>query len=178
MVENAADVPVARSRARFIVGSAVFGIAFLAPLLVPLVAATGLPSEWKAGISGLLLFGVPEIGMLVAVAIMGKDGYEALKGILQRSFKQLLPARSVGRWRHRIGVAMFVTPLAMGWLFPFAMGKLPALGEHRIALGIAGDTVLLASLFVLGGEFWEKLSALFLRDARPATRERVDQKRY
>jgi hypothetical protein len=73
---------------------------------------------------------------------------------------------------------MFVTPLAMGWLFPFAMGKLPALGEYRIALGIAGDTVLLASLFVLGGEFWEKLSALFIRDARPATRERVDQNRY
>ena len=178
MAENESRTPVARSRTRFIVGSAVFGIGFLAPLLVPLVTASGLSAEWKTGLSGLLLFGIPEIGMLVAVAIMGKDGYEALKGILRRLFRQLLPARPVGRWRHRIGVAMFVTPLAMGWLFPFAMGKLPALGEHRIALGIAGDTVLLASLFVLGGEFWEKLSALFLRDARPASRQRVDQKRY
>ena len=84
MAENESRAPVARSRTRFIVGSAVFGIGFLAPLLVPLVTASGLSAEWKTGLSGLLLFGIPEIGMLVAVAIMGKDGYEALKGILRR----------------------------------------------------------------------------------------------
>jgi hypothetical protein len=162
---NTAHVPVARSRARFIVGAAVFFVAFLAPLMVPLVAASDLPTEWKGGLSGFLLLGIPEIGMLLAVAIMGKDGYEALKGILRRVFKQLLPPQPVGPWRHRIGVAMFATPLALGWLFPFAMGKLPALSEHRIAIGVAGDTLLIASLFVLGGAFWEKLRSLFIREA-------------
>ena len=165
MAENAARVPAARSQTRFIVGSAVFGIAFLAPLLVPLVTTSDLSTEWKSGIAGLLIIGIPEVGMLVAVAIMGKDGYEALKRILQRLFKQLLPLRPVGRWRHRIGVAMFVTPLVMGWLFPYALGRLPELGERRIALGVVGDAVFVASLFVLGGAFWEKLGALFLRDA-------------
>jgi hypothetical protein len=165
MAENAAHVPVALSRARFIVGSVVFGIAFLAPLLVPLVAASDLSIEWKTGVSGFLLFGIPEAGMLVAVAIMGRSGYEALRGILQHLFKQLRPVRPVGRWRHRIGVVMFATPLALGWLFPFAMGTVPELAEYRIALGIGGDAIWLASLFVLGGAFWEKLRVLFVRDA-------------
>jgi hypothetical protein len=172
MADNEEGAPAAGSRLRFSVGAVVFGVGFLSPLLVPLVAASNLSTEWKTGLSGLLLLGIPEIGMLVAVAIMGKDGCEALKGILRRVFKQLQPAtKPIGRWRHRMGVAMFVTPLAFGWLFPFAMGRLPELSEHRIALGIGGDALLVASLFVLGGEFWEKLGALFVRSAKA-------QKRY
>jgi hypothetical protein len=31
---------------------------------------------------------------------------------------------------------------------------------------IGGDVLLVSSLFVLGGEFWDKLRALFVHDAR------------
>ena len=35
-----------------------------------------------------------------------------------------------------------------------------------MSTGITGDIILLLSLFVLGGNFWDKLRALFIRDAK------------
>jgi hypothetical protein len=35
-----------------------------------------------------------------------------------------------------------------------------------VGFAVAGDLLLLASLFVLGGDFWDKLKALFIYDAR------------
>ena len=39
--------------------------------------------------------------------------------------------------------------------------------------GITGDIILLLSLFVLGGNFWDKLRALFIRDAKVAFPEKA-----
>jgi hypothetical protein len=35
-----------------------------------------------------------------------------------------------------------------------------------MSAAIVGDFILLFSLFVLGGNFWDKLRALFIRDAK------------
>jgi hypothetical protein len=42
----------------------------------------------------------------------------------------------------------------------------PLLRRHSVSTGITGDIILLLSLFVLGGNFWHKLRALFIRDAK------------
>jgi hypothetical protein len=36
----------------------------------------------------------------------------------------------------------------------------------RISVNVAADMLFVVSLFVLGGEFWDKLRALFVYDAR------------
>ncbi len=41
---------------------------------------------------------------------------------------------------------------------------LPA--EYRVAVGVGGDVPLLMSFFVLGGEFWDTVRALFVPGAR------------
>jgi hypothetical protein len=37
--------------------------------------------------------------------------------------------------------------------------------DYRIVYAVAGDVMLLASLVVLGGEFWNKLQSLFVHKA-------------
>ncbi len=156
------------SRTRLALGGGVLAVGWLAPLLVPWVtSADGLSDEWKAGISGLLLLGIPELFSLVAVGILGKAGYEFLKHRVLRALAPLRPAQHVGRTRHRIGVAMFTLPLALGWAAPYASLWIPSLSEQQVPLAIGADIVFISSLFVLGGSFWEKLRGLFVREVAP-----------
>ena len=48
---------------------------------------------------------------------------------------------------------------------PYLGDMLPLFRRHTVSAGIIGDVILLLSLFVLGGNFWDKLRALFIRDA-------------
>lgn len=107
--------------------------------------------------------------MLVAVAVLGKAGFDYLvvlfKRALSRFFQEHGPPETVGPLRYRIGLAMFIIPVALGWLTPYAFHQLPGYESYRIAYGLPGDLLLLTSLFVLGGEFWDKLRGLFVHGA-------------
>jgi len=147
-------------------GGAVFVLGVLSPLLVPLVATSDLPTEWKTVLSGLLLLGIPELFMLAAAAILGRSGFDYLIGKISGFLKDYAPPDTVSRTRYRIGLAMFLLPLIFAWLTPYVLPVLPDFEAHRIAYGVSGDLLLLASFFVLGGDFWDKLRALFVRDAK------------
>ncbi len=155
---------------RLIVGGTVFVLAFAAPVLVPVVAASGLPASWKTALSGLLLVGIPELGMIVAVAILGKDGFEFLTGGIKRRlgafFKQHGPAEHVSPRRYKLGLVMFLAPILIGWAAPYLGHHIPFYEGNEIIYAIVGDVLLFSSLFVLGGEFWDKLRSLFVHGAR------------
>ncbi|TDI16610.1 MAG: hypothetical protein E2P05_03740 [Acidobacteria bacterium] len=150
---------------RLTLGGVIFVAGLLCPLAIPWVANSGLPVGWKAVLSGLLLLGIPELLMLVAAAVLGKSGFHFLKGLLFGFFKRHAIPKEVSRTRHRIGVALFLVPILWGWLTPYVSQQIPGYEEHRLAVGLLGDLLLLSSLFVLGGEFWEKLRALFIHRA-------------
>ena len=159
-----ADVP---PRGRLALGGSILVAGLLCPLLVPLVTASGLPAGWKATLSGLLLLGIPEVFMLVAVAVMGKAGYAYLKakalGFLKR---HVAPPDTVGRTRYRIGLVLFVLPVLYGWLGPYVRHVLPDSDAGVLWPHVGGDLVFVTSLFVLGGDFWDKVRALFVHGAR------------
>lgn len=147
---------------RVVLGASVFVAAFLSPALVPWVARSALATEWKAALSGVLLFGIPELGMFVAVLILGKSGYDYLNGRLWGLLRRAAPAERVSPARHRVGVILFAVPLLFGWLAPYVGYWIPGDPHHAIVYAVVGDAMLLTSLFVLGGEFWDKLRALFV----------------
>lgn len=160
---TASETPPAR---RLVVGAAIFVSGQLAPLLIPLVALSELSAEWQTGLTGVLLLGVPELSILAAVAILGRSGFDYLKARIFGVFKRIAPPAAVSRARYRIGLVMFSLPLLLGFLQPYIGHLIPGHEENRLALGIAGDVMLVISLFVLGGDFWDKLRALFIRDAK------------
>lgn len=157
------------SRARLVAGATVFVVGWCSPLLVPWVATLDtLSPTVRTSISGLLVVGIPEIFSLVAVGILGKDGFASLKRKIRRSLEPLTPAEEVGPTRHRVGVAMFIVPLVFGWATPYLTAWVSLIEARRIEIAIAGDLIFIASLFVLGGAFWEKLRRLLLREKADA----------
>jgi hypothetical protein len=137
-----------------------------APLLIPLVLRSDLSTGLKTALSGALAVGIPEVGTLIAVAIMGKPGYRVIKGWLARLFRRVAPPARVSHARYRTGLVLFFVPVLFGWLAPYIRDCLPGYGNHPMVYALAGEASLLLGLFLLGGDFWDKLRALLTHSAR------------
>jgi hypothetical protein len=164
--ESQAAPAIPPTRGRLILGAAVFVAGFCAPACIPLVAGSTLPIAWKTVISGLLALGIPELFMVFAVAILGKSGFEHLKSVLKRFMAQHGPPEVVGPRRYRVGLVMFTIPLLLAWAAPYGGHHLPAFESRPYIYALSGDALFVVSLFVLGGEFWDKLRSLFVHGAR------------
>jgi hypothetical protein len=166
MTHDASTTELSQPGWRFRLGVSFFALGLVCPVFVPLVAATGLSTEWKTILSGILMLGIPELLWVVAVAVMGKAGFDYIKTRVFGFFKRHAVPRTVSRTRYRIGLALFLLPVLFGWLAPYAPDAIPGYESQRLAVNLAGDLLLLTSLFVLGGDFWDKLRALFVYEAK------------
>jgi hypothetical protein len=156
----AIEETVARPPAgRLVAGVTVFVLGWIVTLAsVSLITSGPLP----ASIVPVVVFVLPKVGVLAAVAIMGKPGFAYLKNLV---FGSLKPAHDVSPLRHRIGVSMFAGAILISALEPYGFFR-SGFAARNIQLTLAVDLVLLASVFVLGGNFWDKIRALFVREAR------------
>jgi hypothetical protein len=146
-------------RRRLVAGAAVFAGGWIATLVaVSAVRASSLPSS----VTALVLFVGPKLGVLAAIGILGKPGFAYLKTLI---FGYLTPAHDVGAARHRVGVAMFVVAMVAGFFEPYGLVH-PRAAAAGLRYSLAIDLLLVASVFVLGGNFWSKVRALFVREAR------------
>ena len=149
---------------RLPVAVGLFLTAIVCPIVGTAIRASGVSGTWKAA-AGLLFFPIPEVFDVSAIAVLGKPGWEWLKAKLFGVLRRAAPPDQVGVTRYRIGLVMFVLPLLMGWLGPYIADRLPELIQSRW-LQVGGDLLFLSSFVVLGGDFWDKLRALFVRGAR------------
>lgn len=145
---------------RFKLGILIAILAFALWLLVPLAAALQASPASIAAMSGAI-FVANKVMLVVCVAVMGKEGFQQLKALVMRG---LFPAE-VGPTRHTIGLVMFCLPLVSAMLEPYAEELWPN-RESDLWIKVLGDLMLVASFFVLGGEFWNKVQALFIRTAK------------
>lgn len=166
MKKEVDDVTEKPPRNRLIIGGIVFVSGFLSPLFIPLVVASDLSTTIKSVLSGLLALGIPEIFMIIAVAILGKSGFAFLKSSIFSWFKKHGPPDTVSLIRYRIGLIMFSIPLILAIVQPYVEDHIQFMEQYRLYFIISGDIILFVSLFVLGGDFWDKLRGLFLRGAK------------
>ena len=68
----------------------------------------------------------------------------------------------VSPMRYRIGLVMFCLPLLKSGSSHVA----PQLVGNHVWVDLLMGLMLIASVFVLGGNFWDKIRALFFREAR------------
>lgn len=155
------------SQWRATLGVSIIGLMLALWLLVPLAALLDLAGSTVAALTGGL-FIINKVLLLVAVAVMGKSGFQELKRRLFGYVKGLAPAAEtpIGPVRHVLGLVMFCLPLLTAMLEPYVDRLWPGLRPNLWQLQVLGDLMLIASFFVLGGNFWEKLRALFVRRAR------------
>ena len=151
---------------RFRLGLTILIVGWLSPLLIPVVTRTSLATEWKTIISGLLAVGIPEVFTVAAIAIMGKSGYNLIKERIFSFLKRHAPPDRVSLTRYRIGLVMFVLPVVFGWLGPYGAHLIPGYESQRFVVSLIGDVMFVASFFVLGGDFWDKIRSLFIHNDR------------
>ena len=162
--ESQADIPAAGWRLKL--GIALFVLSIALPVIgLPLTGGLGLSTATVATVSGILLAGAEVLG-IVAVAVMGKPGYAYIKQRVSGFLRQYGPPAEVSRTRYTIGLVMFAVPIVFGWVAPYAAGLIPGYADDAVPYAVAGDLLLFSSLFVLGGDFWDKLRALFVHGSR------------
>ncbi len=153
------EAVAAPTKGRLVAGAAAFVCGWIVTLAsVPLITASSLPTS----LVPIVVFVLPKVGVLTAVAILGKPGFAYLKTLV---FGRLKPTGDVGPTRHRVGIVMFGAAMVLGFLEPYGF-FLPDLPARGVRLAMAIDLLLLVSLFVLGGNFWDKIRALFVREAQ------------
>jgi len=147
-------------------GTIIFIAGFLTPLFIPLVLSSGLSTGIKSVLSGLLAFGIPELFMIIAAGIMGKSGFNYLKRFLLILLRKYGPPDTVSKTRYIIGLVMFFIPILFALVLPYLFKYIDFISDNYLIISISTDVLLFLSLFVLGGDFWDKLSGLFNRNAR------------
>jgi len=153
-------------RGRLITGGVIFVTGFASPAFIPLVLSSGFPDWLIAGLSGLLAFGIPEVFMVMAVAILGKDGFAYLKKILGKHLKPLAPPDEVSRSRYNVGLVLFTLPILFGLLLPYLDLEFHFMQDIPFFLYPVSDLMIISSLFILGGNFWDKLRSLYIHRAK------------
>jgi predicted lysophospholipase L1 biosynthesis ABC-type transport system permease subunit len=151
---------------RLYAGITLLILATISPLFGFLIANTGLSVVMKTTIIGLLTAGIPEVLILGAAAILGKENFERIKSKVFALIRRLRPTARVGKTRYSIGLVMFLIPLIPTYIMAYAPQWLPDSSPERLYVNLAADFIFVSSLFILGGDFWDKLTALFVYDSR------------
>lgn len=154
------------SKTKVAFGVIILVIGFLSPLLIPFVTQSSLSTAWKTTISGLLALGVPELFMIVAIAVMGKSGYNKIKSSVLQFFKRNGPPMTVSKTRYTFGLVMFSIVILFGVVLPYILNHLVYLQEHLIKVTLISDFILISSLWILGGDFWDKLRSIYVYNSR------------
>ncbi|RDH81863.1 MAG: hypothetical protein DIZ78_15535 [endosymbiont of Escarpia spicata] len=151
---------------QFCLGLFLFILGWVCPLFIPLVTNLNLETATKAFLSGFLLIGAPEIFSVLSIILLGKPGYFYIKNKAFSLLKRAVPRGEVSRTRYRFGLMLLLLHIIYAYLTFYAPDLIMWYAENRITMNIIADFLFIVTLFVLGGEFWEKLRALFIYDAK------------
>jgi hypothetical protein len=147
-------------------------IGLVLPLAVYPVSQTSWPAALKTALSGVLVFGF-EIMAIPAAAIMGKENFDRIMAKAKGLMGSMKPSGNVGKVRHATGLVLFVLPILPTYIMAYMPKYLPEASPDRLWVNLCADAMFLVSLFVLGGDFWDKLRSLFVREARAAFPQKV-----
>ena len=157
---------------RFKCGVAIFVLKVLLALMIPVLAMSSLPAAKIAAMTGAIVI-TNKLLMILMIAVMGKSGFQELKQIIGRYLPKMKSDVLVGPVRHAIGLIMFCLPLVTAMMEPYVDNIWPGLRPNIWQVQLSLDVMLVASIFVLGGNFWGKMRALFVRTARAVDAEKT-----
>jgi hypothetical protein len=166
MIEQTGSPDQAVATSRLKIGVALFIFSIVLPLAgIPALLALGFSKVVATSLSGLLLVGSELLG-IAAIAVMGKPGYVYIKENVLGFLRRYGPPSTVSARRYFIGLVMFCAPFLFAWISVYIPDLFPGFVSHPLIWAVSGDALLLTSLFVLGGDFRDKIRALFTYSAR------------
>jgi hypothetical protein len=150
---------------RLPVAVALFVLAIVS-LLAGATILAGDASAWIKSAAAIMVFPLPEILDVTAIAILGKPGFEWFKVKIFGFLRRHGPPADVSRTRYRAGLVLFVLPLLVAWLGPYFAHFIPGYENQRLMWQLGFDLMFVTSFVVLGGDFWDKVRALFVHGTK------------
>jgi hypothetical protein len=146
---------------RFYAGMTALALALILPLGALFVPVLGLPAAESVVLAGALAAGGPEVLCLLAVALLGKEAFQYFthraKGLLRRALFET----PVSKTRYYVGLWIILLSWLPAYLYAYLPTTMPG-GSIRIYVLAAMDLAFVASVFLMGGEFWEKVRRIFI----------------
>jgi len=149
---------------RIKVGFTIFIASIIWPVFMPVLLLFGVSTGSVVKLSGMLLLAA-EVMLVTAAILTGKEGFAYIKQRVFGWLKSYSPPQTVSASRYKIGLVMLTVPLLFTFLAPYLGTFVSKPIAGNIFLAVAADISLLISLFLLGGDFWEKLRALYVHGA-------------
>ncbi len=151
--------------ARFYLGMGFLIFSLISPFFIPLVVKLPLTTGVKGVLSTLLVVGGPELAVMIAVVLLGKETFHYFIARIKSYFRLKKPVKPVGRIRYLVGLVMFWVTILVSLVELNYEPAREIYGDHFTEAAIAWNVFFIASLVVLGGNFWDKLRSLFIYDA-------------
>jgi len=166
--ETAMDVstlPTLRRDWRFYAGMAAMVLSVIMPLCAVFVPVLGLPMAQAALLAGVLVAGGPEVLCILAVALLGKDTFKYFAHRAKSAFRHAVLDRPASKARYYVGLTIILVSWLPAYLYAYFPGIMPG-GDARIYILAAMDLAFVASVSLMGGEFWEKVRRIFVYEGK------------
>ncbi len=148
---------------KYYLGISLFLYSFLPMSIVAILPFMGM-TLGQAGTFAVVFLASGEMAFWGAAALLGKEFLTALKKRVKGWFKRTHEPKPISRGRHRFGIIL----LAISTLPYYAMLiYLLFFSHHESDINflawtlVGGETVFMAALLILGGDFWDRLKHLF-----------------
>jgi len=157
--------PEPKKDGRFYAGLTALILACVMPLLALAVPFLDLSTGVAATVVGVLVAGAPEVLVLVAAALLGKETLHYFIDRAKRAVSSAVTLKPVSKPRYYVGLAIAVGSVLPLYLYGYFPETMPS-GNARIYILVASDLSFIISVFILGGEFWEKFRGLFIWEGK------------
>jgi len=142
-------------------GFAVLILSLALPLGGIALSVFGWHGLQSALLAFLLVGGLPEILCLVAIAVLGKDHFGPAVSAVRRTRLPVISDAPASGLRYYVGLAGCLLNGIPVWIYAYAPEVMPG-GTDKFIILAAADLVFIYSVFLMGGEFWEKFRRLFV----------------
>ena len=166
--ETAADAsrpPTLKRDWRFYLGMTAIVLAVIMPLCAVLVPITGLATAPSAVLVGIFVAGGPEVLCILAVALLGKETFQYFTHKAKSAFRRALVDRPASKGRYYFGLTIVLVSWLPAYLSAYFPAVLPG-GSARIYILAGMDLAFVASVILMGGEFWEKVRRIFIYEGK------------
>jgi hypothetical protein len=156
---------------RFYLGLIVFVASFFMLPIGLILKGFMLTHFWKGFVLAAFWISAP-IMKITSVAILGKASYNWINYKMHYIFHHVAKPHQVTPLRYNFGLVLFVLPFLPNYMISFMPHLFNIDITTRYVIIIISDVMFISSLFVLGGDFWDKLRSLFVYTAKARFEEK------
>jgi hypothetical protein len=157
--------PMPKKDWRFYAGMVAMALAVIMPLCALVVPVLGLSTAQSALLAGVLLAGGPEVLCILAVALLGKDTFRYFTHRVTTALRRVVIDQPASKARYYAGLVVILLSWLPAYIYAYSPALMPG-GDARIYLLAAMDLAFVLSVFLMGGEFWEKVRRIFVYEGK------------